>query len=176
MDMITANNNLRQLTTRLVGALGMCFPIAATFFPPSDLRAIFFITGSILMFVTAAAENDIFFSALQLVVLAGASMHFAALPLWAKGAVPLILTLLTVGIFIHTGQIRDRLTLFGCLGIASLAIGYGTAEPYVYLIGGFILAIYASMSYLRGVSIAILWAVLNTFFTFSTLISIFRFQ
>lgn len=164
------------LFTRALGAIGMLFPITANFIPPSDTRAMCFVIGCILMFIAAAVERELFFSMLQLIVLSGAGMHFAPVSDTIKAAVPITFMVLTLLYFTYTGRMSDKLTLFGSAGIAILSMGYAEANPYIYLTGGFILAVYSTISYLRGVTVAILWSILNIFFTFAALYNIYNFS
>lgn len=161
--------------SRAIGFIGMFFPIAANFIPPSDLRAAFFVCGCILMFIAAAVEKQLFFSLLQLIVLAGASMYFTPFTLTIKAGVPIVLSILFLIYFTRTGRFQERINLLGALGVCSLAVGYGIAHPYIYLVGGVSLAIYSTVTYCRGVAVALLWALLNAFFTVATIINIIRF-
>lgn len=167
--------NTLILFTRLLGAIGMLFPIMANFIPPSNTRAAFFVIGCILMFVAAAVEKELFFSILQLIVLAGASMYFTPFGVVIKAAVPISLSVIFLIFYAVTGRLQDKLTLLGSLGVVLLALGYGVSHPYIYLFGGAFLAIYSTIAYFRGVTVALLWAILNIFFTLATISNIIRF-
>ena len=176
-DMSLSKHPSQQLIylSRAIGFIGMFFPIAANFIPPSDMRAAFFVCGCILMFIAAAVEKQLFFSLLQLIVLAGASMYFTPFSVMIKAGVPIALSILFLIYFAKTGRFQDRINILGAVGVCALAVGYGVAHPYIYLIGGLSLAIYSTVSYLQGVTVALLWAILNVFFTVATIINIIRF-
>ncbi len=160
---------------RALGVIGMGFPIYGNLIPPSTARAECFVIGAILMLLAAVIERELFFSVLQLVVLAGAAMYFTPFSLLIRAVVPIVLAGSFLLYFVYSGRMQDRLTLFGSLGIAILAIGYAVSSPFVYFAGGVILTIYATMSYRRGVSIAILWAILNFVFSIAAAINIYHY-
>lgn len=161
---------------RTLGAIGMLFPIAGNFIPPSNERASCFVIGSILMLTTALVERHVFFTALQGLILVGASLYFIPFTPLLKTIIPLACSSLLLLFFVMTGELRDKLTLGGSIGMVALALGYSIANPYVYLFGGVILAIYSTISYLRGIVIALLWAILNSFFTIATIINIYYYH
>jgi len=165
----------RTFMARSLGVIGMGFPIYGNLIPPSALRAECFVIGAILMLLAAVIERELFFSVLQLVVLAGAAMYFTSFSLVARAAVPIVLAGSFLLYFAYSGRLQDKLTLFGSIGIAILAIGYAVSSPFVYFAGGVILTIYATMSYRRGVSIAILWAILNFIFSIAAAINIYHY-
>jgi len=158
--------------TRCIGAFGMVFPITAQFLPQSDMQASLYIIGSLLMLIAAAWEKSLFFSMLQIIVLAGASMYFTPYSMAIHALVPIALAIATCVYFYLAGRIKDRVTYVGLAGIAALALGYAIAHPWIYLIGGVLLTIYSWVSYQRGVAIAILWAILNFVFSIAAVLRI----
>ncbi len=161
--------------TRLFGVIGMCFPIYGNFIPPSTTRDTCFVAGSVLMLITSAAEKESFFTALQLIILAGAGAAFTPFTTLVKAIFPITTAIVCLGYFAYTGKLKCRLTQFGCLGIIILALGYAVSNPFLYLAGGSILAVYSFASFKQGVEIALLWAVLNTVFAGAALYNIVRF-
>lgn len=161
------------LYTRILGVIGMAFPIYGNLIPPSNERALCFIIGAILLFIAAAWERELLFSVLQLIVLAGAAMYFTPFDLVVRAAVPIVLAIAFLIYFAYSGRLQDRLLLFGCISIVFLALGYAIANPFIYFIGGVVLTIYATLSFLRGSQVAILWAFLNLFFSIASAINIY---
>lgn len=163
------------LFTRIVGGIfGMFFAIYGNLIPPSDLRAFCFTIGALLLFIAAAWERELLFSVLQLIVLAGALMQFTPFDLVVRAAVPIALAIAFLTYFAYSGRLQDRLTILGSVGIAFLALGYAVANPFIYFIGGVVLTVYATLSFLRGSQIAILWAFLNLFFSIAAAINIYH--
>ncbi len=56
--MKTQTNTYQLWAGRLLAFVGMFFPIAANFIPPSDKRAVFFLLGGILMTVATVIERE----------------------------------------------------------------------------------------------------------------------
>lgn len=162
------------LIGRLIGILGMSCLIAGNFFPPTALRASLFITGCILLLLPPIIEYNIFFICLQIVALSGASLYFVPIPLLLKAIIPIIVVLLFCIYFHRLGRLNDKLTLFGIVGVSILALGYGITRAEIYFFGGLVLAIYSWLSYRRGVTIAIMWAITNVVFCFAALYAIFH--
>ena len=115
-----------------------------------------------------------FFIALQIIISAGAAVAFTSYPPLYKAAVPIILSILVIIYFIASKQLKDPLTAFGCLGIALLAAGYAVTNPIIFFLGAFILMIYSYGSFRRGVSIALLWAILNGLFAVTAASAVYR--
>lgn len=169
------NERYKIYFARTLASIGMIFPIAGNFLPPSFERNLCFVMGSVLMLIGAMIEREEFFSVLQLIVLVGAAMAFTPWTLIVRASIPIVTTAVILLWFYVSGRMEDRLTLFGSFGIAVLALGYAVMNPVIYFMGGVILTVYASMAFYRGVKIAIIWAILNFFFAIAAAINIYRF-
>ncbi len=172
--MKTQTNTYQLWAGRLLAFVGMFFPIAANFIPPSDKRAVFFLLGGILMTVATVIEREMFFFVLQSIVVVGAGMYFVPVPI-LKILLPCLISASFIAYCYQQGKLSDKSLILGLIGISLLSLGYGIGHPVIYLFGGIFLAIYSGIAYYNGVKIAIIWAVLNLFFTFAVLYNLFHF-
>lgn len=152
------------LISRGLGIVGMGFLIVGNFFPPSTARALCFIAGCLFLLVPPAVEFNLFFICLQLVALSGAVMYFIEIPLILKATIPLSV-FAVFSIYFYRAGLIDKLTAIGVLGVGFLALGYGLIRAEIYFFGGLLLTIYSWLSFRQGVTIALMWAITNTFFT-----------
>jgi len=160
---------MNKLTTKTfsigIGTIGMIGIIAGTFLQPTVTQKLCFLLGGLLMLVSSIIERHKFLTVLQIVTVSGASMAFTPFTVGQKMIVPIGLTVLSLIAFAVKGELKDRLTLLGSVGLGCLAVGYATSNPILYFLGGVFLAIYAFASYFKGVKIALLWAILNSVFS-----------
>jgi len=152
-----------------VGIIGMCLLILGNFVPPSPLRQLCFVTGALLMSLTALMRGDVFFSTLQFVVVAGALLSFAPFSALLRALIPIGFSLIGVGYFIYRKVYTHKNMITGTLGMVILAIGYALTHPLIYCAGGACLAIYSWVAMKQGNPIAWLWFVLNIVFTAAAL-------
>lgn len=162
--------NYFNITVGIVGMLIACYGNLLNF---SDTQKWCYLVGAILLLISSSLERQIFFIALQIIIAAGAAIAFAPIGLFFKAALPIILSVSAIGYFVVTGQFKDRLTALGCLGIAMLATGYAISNPIAYFLGALILMIYAFLSFRRGVTVAIIWTILNAVFAVTALHAVY---
>lgn len=153
-----------------LGFVGMLLVIYGTLLPFGVVQKLYYLIGAALMLLSAILEKQAFFVILEIVVVAGTAIALMPFSNITKACVPLILSVIALIYFYRRGELKDKLTCLGCAGLIFLALGFGVANPFIYLIGGLLLAIYGYYSFKRGVKIALLWSILNTVFVFTSLI------
>lgn len=157
-----------QRITRLIGYIGMAFPIIGSIMAPSLMRSGMFALGCALLLIAAMGDRNPFYIAMQIVVLLGALMAFLSASQLVTAGVPIVAALVMILYFYQQGELKDGLTLFGCIGVFILSLGYAEAYAPIYLTAGLILAIQGYLLYARGVAVAMIWALLNTAFVLTT--------
>jgi len=153
--------------TTWAGVIGMVLVIAGTFFDVSLAQKLLFFVGTLLLAITAYADRHPIFGALVTVLILGSGVAFFPVSLAWKAAPPIIVALALIYQLIKSGQLNDLNERVGATGIIVLAIGYAISHPAVYLAGGVLVTLYASVSFARGVKIGIIWAVMNGVFSCS---------
>lgn len=175
MDAITTENRIgNHYINIMLAVIGMLLACAGNLMLAGIMQKYFYCMGAAFLFTSALLERQGFFILLQLIVLVGtlcALTHFSAV---SKASLPIGLSILSLAYLASTGALRQPLTLLGALGIALLAAGYAVTNPYVYFFGALVLAIYSSVSYVRGVTIALLWALLNALFVLTAAVTIYH--
>lgn len=158
-----------------IGAVGMLLATYANLLTPNLTQKWCYFIAALALLVSSVLERHKFFAILQIIVVAATAIAFTSFSLWTKAALPVSLSILSIVYFIYTGECKDRLTAFGCLGILLLAIGYATINPIAFLFGALVLMIYSYTSFQRGVTIALLWAILNAMFSITASIAIYHY-
>ncbi len=158
----------------MIGVVGMLIASYGNLVHQITTQKWCYLIGAILLLLSSLLEKQKFFIALQIIISAGAAVAFASFPPLYKAAVPIILSILAIIYFIATKQLKDPLTAFGCLGIALLAAGYAVTNPIIFFLGAFVLMLYSYGSFRRGVSIALLWAILNAVFVITASLAVYR--
>jgi len=170
-------NSPRQLGNHyfniLIGVIGMLVACYGNLLNFSDTQKWCYLVGAILLLISSLLERQVFFIALQIIIASGAAIAFAPISLFLKAAVPIILSVTAISYFIISGQFKDRLIALGCLGIAMLATGYAISNPIAYLLGALILMVYSFLSFRRGVTVAIIWTILNAVFAATALHAVY---
>lgn len=154
-----------------VGIAGMILVIMGTLLLPGSHQKLFFLVGASLMLLSAALERHVFFVILQSVIVLGSVVALLPVSGLIKHIVPIIISLAAIGYFYRTNQLGDGLTIAGCAGLIAVGLGFAISEPFVYFIGGVLLAIYSYGSFKRGAKIAIVWAILNAVFALTSLVA-----
>lgn len=157
-----------------IGVLGMLIASYANLLSHGDTQKLSYLISAVLLLLSSILERQKFFIALQIIIVSGTLIAFAPIGVFLKASVPILLSMFAIIYFIATGQWKDRVTGFGCLGIAILAVGYAVTNPVIYFLGAFILAIYSFISYRRGITIALVWAILNVMFAITAAVGIYK--
>ncbi len=157
----------------VIGTVGLLLAIAGNFFPDTLLQKwLYFFAGNVLL-VSALMERAVYFIILEVIVVASTVIAFVPGHLILKAAVPLVMSAVAIPYLLSKEQYRNLASILGILGLVSLALGYALIHPLIYFLGGFFLAIYSFIAYFQGERIAILFAVLNTIFAATALLSMF---
>lgn len=133
-----------------------------------------YLVGALLLLLSSSLERQRFFIILQIIVVIGSAIAFSAFAPTIKAAFPIVFSILALIYMATSGMLRDKLTIFGCFGIVFLAAGYAITNPFVYLFGALVLMIYSFISYSRGVTIALLWGILNAIFSVTAAIGVYH--
>ena len=156
-----------------IGVFGMLIACYANFLVPSNLQKLSYLIAAILLFTSSILERQKFFIILQIIIIVGTAIAFTSFSTPLKALFPITLSVLAIIYFFLDGKLHDRLTLLGCLGIILLATGYAITNPIVYFLGSLVLMVYSFISYQRGVTIALVWAILNALFTVTSLVAVY---
>jgi hypothetical protein len=158
-----------------IGVVGMLILSYANLLAQaSPAQKTYYLTGAILLFISSLLERQLFFTILQVVLISGTAVAFATLPVFVKAAIPLVLSIIAIIYFYISGLLRDRLTFFGCAGMLFLAAGYAVSYPVFYFLGALIVMIFSFISYSRGVTLGLLWGVLNAIFTITAGLAVYH--
>lgn len=163
-------------TLRMLALLSMCLIIGANFIQPGTGRTALFIAGCIGMLLAPMLENQPFLTALQVIALIGSLSALLPVTEMAKAFLPLVASLAFASYFAFKGELSQYQNIIGTIGITFLGLGYATQHPLIYLLGGLSLLIYSAITYLKGVEIAVYWAILNAFFIFAVLYNVTHFD
>ncbi len=163
-----------HLLNVIIGVIGMLLVIYGTLLPVGTPQKAYYLIGAGLMLVSAILERQQFFIILELIIVAGTAIAFAHISNLYKEALPLALSFAALTYLGFRGELKDKLTLFGGMGIIVLALGFAITNPLVYLVGGALLTVYSYFSWKRGVRIAIIWAVLNAVFVLTSVSDVYR--
>lgn len=157
-----------------IGIIGMTIACLGNLTHDLNIQKWCYLLGAMFLFTSSALERQKFYIALQIIIGTGAAIAFSHLGVWEKASVPIILSIFTIIYFIVTKQLKDPLTAFGCLGIVILAAGYAVTNPLIFFTGSLVLMVYSFISYRRGVTIALLWAILNAVFVATASLAVYR--
>lgn len=155
-----------------IGVIGLLCAIIGNMYPATMLQKHLYLGGGVLLMVSALIEKQEYFIALEVVVIVCALLAYLPDHGTLKMAVPLLLSLFSVGYLYYRGLLKSPASLLGVVGLVFLGLGYATLNPVIYLIGGIALTAYSAISYYQGVKIALLWAILNAIFSFTALLAI----
>jgi len=158
-----------------ISIIGMLIIIYGTLLTDLAQQESCYLSGGILMLISAALERQTFFVILQSIISVGALVAFTSFTPMIKAAIPLGLSVIAIIYLVNQQLLNDKLSITGCIGLISIAAGYAIAHPVVYLVGAIVLTIYSFGAYQqRGSTIGLLWGILNTVFSVTTSIDVYR--
>lgn len=155
-----------------IGVIGLLCAIIGNMYPATMLQKHLYLAGGVLLMISALIEKQEYFITLEVVVIVSALLAYLPDHGTLKMAVPLLLSLFSIGYLYSRGLLKSPASLLGVAGLVFLGLGYATLNPYIYLCGGVVLTAYSAISYYQGVRIALLWAILNAIFSFTALLAI----
>lgn len=154
--------------------IGMLVIIVGNLITDLAIQKACYLSGGICMLISASLERQLFFTVLQLIITIGALTAFIPLLPAVKAAIPLVCSVIAIFYLANKGLLKDRLSILGCVGLIVLAMGYAITHPVVYWIGAMILTVYSFIAYRRGVTIALLWGILNAVFVVTASVAVYR--
>lgn len=157
-----------------LSVIGMLIIIVGNLITDLAMQKVCYLSGGVCMLISAGLERQLFFTVLQLIISIGALTAFIPLLPTVKAAIPLVFSVIAIFYLANKGLLKDRLSILGCVGLIILAIGYAITHPIVYWLGAMVLTIYSFIAYRRGVTIALLWGILNAVFVVTASVAVYR--
>lgn len=161
-----------------IGVVGLLLTISGTLISVPEFaltQKFFYLAGAILLTTSSLLAKHRFFILQQSVVLVGTMVAFVPVCQAIKAGVLIVLSIAAMIYFAVTGEFKERVTILGCLGLVFLALGYAVSHPIIYLLGGTFLTIYSFIVYKRGVTIGLLFGVLNFIFMITATIGVYNY-
>jgi hypothetical protein len=161
---ITLSHSKPKWSSIQIGTIGLFCAIIGNLYPATMLQKHLYLAGGVLLFISALLEKEEYFITLEVVVIISALLAYLSEYNELKMAVPLFLSFMSVAYLYYRKLLGSTLSLLGVAGLVFLGLGYATLNPLIYLTGGLVLTLYSTLSYFKGVGIALLWAILNAVF------------
>jgi hypothetical protein len=156
-----------------LGIVGLGLAIIGNLYPDTQTQKVLYLLGGILLTITAVIEGQAYFIALEAIVIVSASLAFIPGYFFLKAMLPLALTALFLLYLNRNPHSTEKVDHLGTCGLVLLALGYAITHPLLYLAGGIVLTVYSYRAYRAGVSIALLWAVLNAVFSLTAFYAVY---
>ena len=138
-------------------------------------RNVCFLFGTSALTIYSIQIKHPFFMIMQWIILLGVSLAF-----FPNIDTQIKLAILGITTGFGIANLKKRGILKNCmnnwiavLGIFTLALGYSTGAPSIYLMGGIFTTVYALLELKNGVKEAWIWALLNSTFVSTILLQIF---
>jgi len=147
-----------------IGTIGLLCAIIGNLYPATMLQKHLYLAGGVLLLISALLEKEEYFITLEVVVIISAFLAYLSGYNELKMAVPLFLSLMSIAYLYYRKLLGSALSFLGVAGLVFLGLGYATLNPVIYFAGGLVLTLYSTLSYFKGVGIALLWAILNAVF------------
>lgn len=159
----------------LLGGLGVVLTILGVVVGASLVQKSLFFLGALALLMTAIRDNHKYFILLEVVVIIGTLVAFFPISPFVKGSIMLTLSLIALWALKNELQLESGVAWVSVAGILVLALGYAVSDPWIYLVGGILLTIYALAELQKGVQIAWFWLVLNGLFSISAVLAVLNF-
>lgn len=138
-----------------------------------ELPQLTYISGGLLLLMTAAWYKQIYFVAMELIQLAGHGANFLNIGLFIQYAVPLLLSIQLLVYYCMTGPMNNIFLFIGVLANCLLALAFTYDNSWIYLFGGAGMAAYAFYCVFKeNQAICYIWAILNTVFALTAAFNI----
>lgn len=134
---------------------------------------LYYVIGSFFLLTTAVHFKLTYFIALEMILLGGHGTILLRIGPVLQVALPVLLCLQLLAYYLLSGQLRNLFLLIGIFGIALLSVGFAYSNQWIFFFGGISIAVYAFYLAYQGQRIALLWAILNTFFALFAIINLF---
>ncbi len=159
------NQNRKSAFFTLIGVIGACTVLFG--FIHTQEQA-YYVAGAGLLLITAMYFKLTYFIALELILLAGHGAILLGIGPVLQVVLPILLSAQLLIYYILSGELRGVFHVIGIVGIALLSIGFSYANVWVFFLGSSAIAIYAFYRVYQGKLIAMIWAILNSFFAIVT--------
>lgn len=153
------DKNVGYTVSGIAGAVILLFGLFQT---ESQL---WYVIGSLLLLITAINFQLLYFIALELILIAGHSVIYLGIGSTLQIALPALLCVQLLFYYWSSNQLNNIYLLIGIVGIAALSVGFSYENAWVFLTGSLSIAVY-SWYISKRIRIALIWAVLNTAFSF----------
>ena len=158
----------------IVTGLGMGLSIFGALVKVGTLQKSLFLIGALLMSIAPLVNRHRFFIALEIVVVLGTAVAFLPFSVFVKALFPLAAGALALIWLLKHNELESSHSKIGAFGILMLALGYAVSHAAIYLVGGFVLAIYAFQEAKSGYRLAYYWSALNGFFVITAGVGVWR--
>lgn len=143
-----------------MGALIILYGVSEPY-PPG-----YYVSGGILMLLTAIYYKLTYFIALEIILIAGHGAVLLGIGPTAQVVLPILLCLQLLFYYVLSGQLKNVFRFIGILGIGFLSIAFLYQNPWIFFFGSLGIAVFSFYQVYRGRHIALLWALLNLIFVF----------
>lgn len=173
----------KQHIPLIFGVLAMVGLVVGTFLQGGSLAQKFlFLVGAMALTILAYLNRQKMFMVIEIVVSLSAILAFVSMATQLKYLILIGASIIGVGYLIKINFFKeDKWWPIGGLGLLLIAAGLATdATTYPFLfnlflgLGGIFVAIYSAIGlFLFKVKIAVIWLILNIFFSISPMIAVF---
>ncbi len=173
----------KQRASLIFGVLAMIGLVVGTFLQGGSLaQKLLFLIGAIALTVLAYLNKLKMFMVIEIVVSLSAILAFVNMAMQLKYLILIGASIVGVGYLIKINFFKeDKWWPIGGLGLLLIAAGLATdATAYPFLfnlflgLGGIFVAIYSAIGFfLLKVKIALIWLILNIFFSISPMMAVF---
>ena len=157
--------NCKETFYLSLGTVGAIIAIYGIIYPAGNLTSTI---GSIFLLLTAIFYRLPYFVALEVIVMDGHGAIFFGMGPVITLILPILLCLQLLVYYILSGQLQSVFHLIGIIGIAVLSLGLSYTNQWAVLLGCASIAAFSFHETYTGCRIALIWAVLNTFFALGT--------
>lgn len=157
----------------VLGGLGVVLTILGVLVGFSLTQKCLFFLGALALLITAVRDNHKYFVLLEVVVIIGTLVAFFPITVAVKSGIMLVLSLVALVALKRDFKPESAIAWVSVAGILTLALGYAISDPWIYLIGGVLLTIYALAEIQKGIQIAWFWLILNGLFSVSAVLAVF---
>lgn len=149
----------------LIGIIGACISFFGIFGLPIEYT---YIIGSTLLLIASLHYKIFYFTALEIILIAGHTAVLLSIGPILQLALPTLLCFQLLFFYYLSNQLTNIFILVGISGIALLSFGFFYENYWVYFLGGSAIALYSFYS-IQQHKAALIWAILNTLFAINSL-------
>ena len=153
----------------ILGIIGLIGIITGVLLPEaSRSQKLTLLVANIIMLVFSCIDGNVYYIALEIVVVVGSVGPFLPVAESKAGGLTLMTAIVVLAMLISGGLITNKLELIGAIGLILLAIGFAISNPWPMLFGSICIAIFSGYSFYHvREAISGVFALLNVVFFFS---------